>query len=345
MSDLGNQPFNYRETSQLLQQVWRRARPMASSYAKLCQLAAFTPISLGYPTMAYASQDAEHLDDDAYRRGPSGIFTPEEEVQHRDEEYDEAGFDVLLKMQAKHFWYRGRHRFLLHAFRQIWNTQFSKPVSACDLGGGCGGWIRYLQANAPDLFRELALTDSSLAALGRAERVLGTGVRRYQTDLLNLQWENRWDVAYLLDVLEHIPDDAEAMRQIHRALKPGGLLLAATPALKFFWSYNDDLFHHQRRYSRADFSQLASTTGFELCDARYFMFLLSPLLYVARRNRPDIGRMSKEEIQLLLAQTHRVPAKPVNTLLTAVFSAETPLGHWLRFPWGTSILGIFRKPD
>jgi hypothetical protein len=30
--------------------------------------------------------------------------------------------------------------------------------------------------------------------------------------------------------------------------------------------------------------------------------------------------------------------------LAAVFAAETPLGHFLRFPWGTSVLGVFRKP-
>jgi hypothetical protein len=27
-----------------------------------------------------------------------------------------------------------------------------------------------------------------------------------------------------------------------------------------------------------------------------------------------------------------------------VFYAETPLGHHLSFPWGTSILGVFEKP-
>jgi hypothetical protein len=29
----------------------------------------------------------------------------------------------------------------------------------------------------------------------------------------------------------------------------------------------------------------------------------------------------------------------LNLPSTAIFSAETPLGHWLRFPWGTSVLG------
>jgi hypothetical protein len=119
----------------------------------------------------------------------------------------------------------------------------------------------------------------------------------------------------------------------------------ATPALQFFWSYNDELAQHQRRYSRSDFRRLAAETGFELSDARYFMFFLSPLLFLARRKRPDLANMTPQEIHAMQSRTHRVPSAPVNWALTIAFSAETPLGHWLPFPWGTSILGVFRKPD
>jgi hypothetical protein len=43
-------------------------------------------------------------------------------------------------------------------------------------------------------------------------------------------------------------------------------------------------------------------------------------------------------------KTHRVPAAPVNALLSLAFCCETPLGHLLPFPWGTSILAVLRKP-
>jgi SAM-dependent methyltransferase len=146
-------------------------------------------------------------------------------------------------------------------------------------------------------------------------------------------------------VLEHIPDDVEVLRQIHRALRPGGLLFVTTPALQQFWSYNDEIARHVRRYSRADFAALARQSGLELVDARYFMFLLSPLLYLSRRKAPDLQRMTPEEIREHQRHTHRVPIAPLNLALRCVFSLETPLGHWLRFPWGTSILGVFRKPS
>jgi 2-polyprenyl-3-methyl-5-hydroxy-6-metoxy-1,4-benzoquinol methylase len=284
--------------------------------------------------------------DTCYHQNADGIYVPNEPTHHREEDYDEAGFDILRKMQSQHFWYQGRHRFVRWALRNQLRKVAGRVegLRAIDLGGGCGGWIRYLQTHPPTEFSELALSDSSLRALALAGPVVGENVARYQIDLLNLRWQGRWEIAFLLDVLEHIPQDEEALRQIAAALSPGGLLFVTTPALRQFWSYNDELVHHVRRYSRRDFARLARAAGFELRAARYFMFFLSPLLWLARLRHPDFKKMTREEMQACLVRTHRVPTAPVNLLLWAVFACETPLGFWLPLPWGTSILGVFQKP-
>lgn len=271
-----------------------------------------------------------------------GIHRPPLPIQHRDEEYEQTGFATLWAMQERHFWYRGRHRFLLAALDRF-QPRGGPPWSAVDLGGGVGGWVRYLSDRRPGQFSPLALADSSETALRMAGAVLPAGVERYQIDLMNLDWRERWDVAFLLDVIEHLPDDVGALREAAKALKPGGLLFVTTPALSQFWSYNDELAHHLRRYNRRDFAALAQRAGLELCDARYFMFLLSPLYWLVRR-RGGIATMTDAQKRMLMEKTHQVPSAPVNQALTAVFAAETPLGHWLRFPRGTSLLGVFRKP-
>ena len=48
--------------------------------------------------------------------------------------------------------------------------------------------------------------------------MVGKDITFYQVDLLQLGWENRWDLAFMLDVLEHIPDDVEVLRQTAAAL-------------------------------------------------------------------------------------------------------------------------------
>ncbi|WP_281290966.1 class I SAM-dependent methyltransferase [Thiohalocapsa marina] len=244
-------------------------------------------------------------------------------------------------MQERHFWYRGRHRFLLHALDRYRLADVG-TLSAVDLGGGVGGWVRYLADRRPGQYQPLALADSSRTALRMAGPMLPAGVERYQIDLMNLGWRDHWDVAFLLDVIEHLPDDREALRQARAALKPGGLLFVTTPALQQFWSYNDELAHHLRRYSRADFARLGEQAGLQLLDARYFMFLLSPLYWLARQGK-GIEGMTEDEKMALMHKTHQVPPAPLNLPLTAIFAAETPLGHWLRFPWGTSVLGVFRR--
>lgn len=281
-----------------------------------------------------------------YSLQANGVFTPDVPVVHREEEYDSHGFELIREMQGRHFWYLGRHRFLLGALKVELQRRSSATnnLNAIDLGGGCGGWIKYLRERSPQTFSELALSDSSLRALELARATVGDAVSRYQADLLSLGWENRWDVAFLLDVLEHIPKDAETLHQIKQALKPDGLLFVTTPAIQRFWSYNDELAHHVRRYAKQDFRRLAETTGLKLLRANYFMFFLSPLLWQSRLNRPNLERMSAEELHELMQRTHRVPPEPFNGLLRFIFELETPLGLKLPFPWGTSILGVFQKP-
>jgi len=275
-----------------------------------------------------------------------GVFYPPATVEHRENEYDSAGFKMLWDMQQKHFWYRGRHRFLLHEVkRYVPPNKEHSDLRMIDIGCGCGGWISDL-VKAVDLHEaEVAVADSSLTALKYASQVLPDTLQFYQVDLLNLHWQNRWDVVFLLDVIEHVPDDARALAELHRALSPGGLLFITAPALSCFWTWNDELVGHQRRYSKPDFTRLAAQTGFTVCRNRYFMFLLSPLLLASRwlTHRIDTER-SPEQMRELLEAMHRVPRPITNFLLKSVFFAETPLGHYAPFPWGTSILSVLRKP-
>lgn len=288
---------------------------------------------------------ASHEMDEAYRLNGDGIFALEDRPRHRDDEYDPAGFSSLLTMQERHFWYQGRHRFLLAALRrELRRRPPAQRPAAVDLGGGCGGWLEYLKRRSEQSFGELALADSSRRALELAGPVVGPAVERYQVDLVDLRWRERWDVAFLLDVLEHIPQHREVMRQVAAALRPGGVLLVTAPALDVFRTYNDDLVHHVRRYSRRDLAGLAVDCDLDLEFSRYFMFFLSPALLASRLRRPPLRAMTAAEIDAHLKAAHRIPPEPINRLLTLVFACETPLGLWVPFPWGTSVLGVFRKP-
>jgi 2-polyprenyl-3-methyl-5-hydroxy-6-metoxy-1,4-benzoquinol methylase len=280
-------------------------------------------------------------------RSEDGVLIPRDLHELPNYEFNQAAFDDMLHMQREHFWYRGRHRFLLRAFEIEIAKHFGvrNDLRAIDLGGGCGGWIEYLAAHAPDRFAELALADGSLRALTLAGPVVGERTQRYCVDMLQLPWSGYWDVVFMLDVLEHVPDHLTALQQVRKSLKPGGLAFVAVPALQFFWSYNDELAGHQRRYNRNDFGELARQTGMDLVRADYFMFFLSPALFLSRMLSRPRKSASAEEIQAHLARSHGIPARPLNSLLGGVFSLESRLIDKVRFPWGTSILAVLKNPS
>lgn len=274
-----------------------------------------------------------------------GIFIPHRRPHHRSDEYDEMAFEVLIQMQREHFWYRGRHKLLLNVLKEEIQRHFvhKQNLHAIDMGGGCGGWLEYIHIHSPGLFSELALGDSSMRALSLAGPVVGPFATRYQLDLLDLNWHEEWDIVFLLDVLEHISDHQEVLRQVYKSLRPGGLLFVTTPALKFFWTYNDELAHHQRRYSRQDFCTLGRQVNLEILRTEYFMFLLSPALLLSRMLFRPPKSATAEQLRNHLIQTHSIPAKPINGLLTKLFSIEAAMINSVNFPWGTSILAVFKR--
>jgi SAM-dependent methyltransferase len=162
----------------------------------------------------------------------------------------------------------------------------------------------------------------------------------FNVDLLNMQWSERWDTIFLLDVLEHISDDVRVLKETWTALTPRGLVFITVPALKAFWTWNDTLAGHRRRYSVKDFHRLALQAQFEVVDARYFMFILSPVLVVARLLTSGLSEHSKKA---QMERMHAVPPRLLNKTLEMVFSMEARLGHRVRFPWGTSLLVALRK--
>ena len=80
----------------------------------------------------------------------------------------------------------------------------------------------------------------------------------------------------MLDVLEHV-DDVLLLRDAHRALRPGGWVVATVPAMPWLWSYRDVGAGHKRRYTRATFSAAMLQAGFRVRSLTYYQCLLFPL--------------------------------------------------------------------
>ncbi len=77
------------------------------------------------------------------------------------------------------------------------------------------------------------------------------------------------DAAVLINVLEHIPDDDAALREIGAALKPGGRLLLWVPAYPALYSDFDRKIGHYRRYTRKGLREQLIRAGYGVAEIRY----------------------------------------------------------------------------
>ena len=77
------------------------------------------------------------------------------------------------------------------------------------------------------------------------------------------------DYLFSFNVLEHIDDDAAALAEIHRVLKPGGRLFIYVPAFNSLYTSMDRLVGHRRRYRRPGLVRLIEDAGFQLEKAAY----------------------------------------------------------------------------
>ena len=78
-----------------------------------------------------------------------------------------------------------------------------------------------------------------------------------------------YDTVVLLNVLEHIPDDHQALGDIYEALAPGGKMVLWVPAFESLYGKFDHQIGHYRRYRHNPLLALVHRVGFQKVSARY----------------------------------------------------------------------------
>ena len=162
---------------------------------------------------------------------------------------------------------------------------FAYVGSELELFAGATNWKRYLRDQVAPYLGEDVLEVG--AGLGGTTRVLCRGSERRWACLepdatlaARLEGEIRsgslpaccearvgtiegldegetFDTALYVDVLEHIEDDRAEVARAARRLRPGGHLIALSPAHQWLFTPFDQAIGHHRRYSRRGFGALA----------------------------------------------------------------------------------------
>jgi SAM-dependent methyltransferase len=109
--------------------------------------------------------------------------------------------------------------------------------------------------------------------------------------------DQHFGTVYALNVLEHIEDDAEALRQIRDVLLPEGKLVLYVPAFTLLFTEMDRRVGHFRRYRRGQLEQLVRAADLRVLRSEYVDsagFAAALLYRVARRD----GAISQRSVVL-----------------------------------------------
>jgi SAM-dependent methyltransferase len=204
-----------------------------------------------------------------------------------EEGFDPAAFETLAGLEEGHFWFRARNRLICAELQR----DFPDARSMLEVGCGTGFVLRGIAACRPDL--ELTGTDLYPDGLEFARKRVNA--RLEQMDARSIPHEEEFDLIGAFDVIEHIPEDGAALREMHQALRPGGGLLLTVPQHRWLWSEFDELSHHQRRYMRAELVGKVRAAGFSVRRVTSFVSLLLPAIALERL-RPRRERSLEEHL-------------------------------------------------
>jgi SAM-dependent methyltransferase len=169
---------------------------------------------------------------------------------------------------------------------------------AVEIGAGIGSYSRQLvdSVDRLDMIEpSIGLHQKLVAEFGNDRRI--TLLRTTVEDWASQVPDQRYDTAVMINVLEHIADDAGVLRQLYRTLRPGGRLLLFVPALMMLYSKLDRSFGHYRRYRRQELACKVAAAGFDVQICRYFDLLgVLPWLVInrwagAQRFNPTAARL------------------------------------------------------
>lgn len=237
----------------------------------------------------------------------------------------------MFDLEERLWWYEGMRRITA----SLLGTALAEKKNQRLLDLGCGTgyslvWLRerfnFAEADGVDL--------SQHAAAFWHARGLDT-VALATADKLPFG-ENEFDLVTCFDVIYQLNDEraSKAVSEMHRVLKPGGLLFIREPAYQWMRGAHDVAVGTHRRYTLTDLRRLLRAHGFKPRRSTYANTLL---FWVAAPHR----LLSK------LRGSTASDVKPVprwlNTLLGAALKLEARMLRRMSFPFGLSVITLAEK--
>jgi len=230
--------------------------------------------------------------------------------------------EVMRAVEDRHWWYAVLRCQVVKALSQ----RLPLHARVLDAGCGTGGMMRQLSAR----WMTVGI-DASPVALGHTR---ARGLHAILGSVDDLPFERAsFDAVLSLDVLYHQDVHPEqAVAEIARVLKPGGVLIVNVPAFAVLRGSHDRSVSGARRYNACQVQGLLERHNLKPDIIHYWNgWLFLPLLL-----RRLVSRLDKDT----QASDLRMPPRLLNQLLTTMGHIDAWASRALRLPIGTSVFGV-----
>ena len=237
-------------------------------------------------------------------------------------------YERMFRNEDHYWWFVSRRELILDLVGRLPRRDRALFL---DIGCGTGATASALQG-----FGRVLGVDFSPLALNCCKRRDLMSVVRACAESLPLR-DGCADAIVATDILEHLEDDASALAEFYRVLKPGGHAVITVPAYRFLWSEHDQALMHKRRYVARELIERSTRAGFQVTTHSYALFFLFPLaLGRLLKAKPRSGRQPEAQLK---------PVPPwLNSSLIRFQRFETSLLRRVRLPFGLSVVSVLQKP-
>jgi SAM-dependent methyltransferase len=239
--------------------------------------------------------------------------------------------EATARAERDHFWFRGFRRFVEPFVREAAGGRPGARILDC--GSGTGVNLPLLARYGTAIGIDLTWTGLAFAR-ERGER------RVAQASATSLPFATgTFDVVASFDVIYALPDrdEAAALSEMHRVLRPGGHLVVNAAAMGILKGNHSLLAGEIRRYTRRTLAARLTRVGFDVRRMTYTNATIMPLVAGVRLvQRLSGNEESRREIS--------TPPAPINAALTGLLAAEAAALRFVDMPFGSSLLALARKP-
>jgi SAM-dependent methyltransferase len=242
-----------------------------------------------------------------------------------------AMLEATARAEDRHFWFRGLRRNARRLLEEALAGR--RGVRIVDCGAGTGRNLDWLGQYGPAIGLERSVVGLRIGRSFRRPLVCGTVTRLPFADA-SLDVVTSFDVLYCLD--DH--DEQQAIREMWRVLRPGGILLVNAAALDVLHGSHSALTMERRRYTPARLTARLTSAGFSIRRMTFTNMATFPLTLAVRMRDRLSGRAAEASDADL-----RVPAAPLNALLSGAVALDGLLLRAFNLPIGSSLMCVARK--